>query len=155
MSTSINSVVKGIKMIRPPRADASPEILQRWRWIISGTLLVTALAVSLAFTVGSGLVPGFPGVAFAEDIEHPVSAEAFSLVVESVAALETKADASDKYLKRLVARDIRADIFEKLAAYCAADSAARRTLRQELDDLQDEHKEATGDAYPEKRCEDI
>lgn len=145
-------------MIRPPTPDALPDALNRWRWIVSGSIVAGGLVLATMLVVSTGWFEKFPGVAMAADVDQQIDKkieEALQPVLDKLDAQGTKLDAQDVYLKRLVSKDIRADIYEKLTAFCAAEQRQKARIRSELDELQVEFREATGERYPEPRCEDI
>lgn len=147
---SWSTLFQALKMIRPPKADAPNKVVLRWRWTVSAMLVV-----SMVFMVWAlGGVPKIQGLAFASDLQE-VEAKIDVKIQQALVPVNEKLEASDKYLKRLVSKDIRADIFEKLTSYCAATAGTKARLREELDTLQDEYEEATGNRYPEPRCEDV
>lgn len=146
-----STVWKAVKMIKPPSHDAPDSAVRRWRWIVSG-MLVTLVAFALT---AIGLVPYIPGHAFADDLaalEEVID----SKIEDALKPANAKLDEQGRYLKRLVSKDIRTDIYDKLTDYCNAPNGQKAGVREEIDNLQDEYKEATGgERYPEPRCDDI
>jgi hypothetical protein len=71
MKTVVDAAVGLGKKLVPPNGNSTEE--KRWRWWMSATLVATNLALMTHIAIACGLLPFYPGFAYASDVQEAKS----------------------------------------------------------------------------------
>ena len=152
------TITKLLGHFRPPGADATDDEVRHWR----GLVTICLIATILMFAWLLGAMPYSDGVAFAEDVNHPVSAEDFAEVVTKLNGIETEQIEQKGYLKQLVKSDLREQINRMVRFRCEMngrntddDDEEKDLINSTIANYQEQFDEVAGQNYDEPECKEL
>ncbi len=137
----------------PPGPDATAKQIFAWRCGVASTAVLGLLGVFVIF--GALERVGVSGFARADDVDLKIKM-ALQPVTARLISIETSQMTQGGYIKRLVKSDISEEIHAEKLAWCkATTSQEKQRLRENLDDMQGEYEDVTGEGkhVTEPDCE--
>lgn len=122
-----------VKNLRPPKAQAHEQHIQKWRWTIAITTGVSTLALAFHIALACGFLGMFhPGFASAADVEQ----------IRYERKVERQTDLEQK-------------ILETRKEQCGATGQLKSLYTSNLQKMLTEYERLAGSAYPVPDCTDF
>ncbi len=148
-----DGVISDIRAFFSAAVSDNPEAVKNWRLGVSGSLL--AFVLIFAWALGAFSKLGATGVALASDLED-VEKVVDEKITAAVSPIKAQLTTHDGYLKRLVKKDIREELYEKFVKLCESEGGPEKQhLRDEIEELQTEYEDVNDSKYPQPKCEDL
>ena len=142
---------KILSFIAPPGVGASPRKVFYWRLMISGFVLLLIVHISHI----SGFIPGFDGVAFAEDVDLKIE-RALEPINSDLKTIKNAQSKQSSYLVLLVKSDLSRLIDRELRARCSATTRDEKDrIKSAIESYQNDYEEVAGDEYTEPKCDEL
>ena len=119
--------------------------------VISAAVVIMFVHIAWA----AGLLPLLSGPAKADEIDTKIENKLGPLRQE-VAAQRVDIQGNTAYLKELVIKSVREDLYAKFIEYCKSTGETKQRVFDEITSLQERYKELTdGGRYNQPACEDL